>query len=192
MDGCPIQSTCAKCKNSKGLGGVPGQSHRWGSRGEPRWCSYIFVLFCFVLFCFVLFFNAETEFQCQLICSLDDHVHLKTMMRPRGYSSMIGYGRAADTWKVDPFLYQILPKNETHFYPSSNQRGWIVPTPLTFFSPGRSKTLKKVTKGIIGNLFTSFAVIFMKKKIGGTTLPGVGLKQSKSEGERVDATFFNF
>ena len=30
------------------------------------------------------------------------------------------------------------------------------------------------------------------KKIGGTTLPGVGLKQSKSEGERVDATFFNF
>ena len=31
----------------------------------------------------------------------------------------------------------------------------------------------------------------MKKK-DGTTLPGVGLKQSKSEGERVDATFFNF
>ena len=139
MVGCPIQSTCAKCKNSKGLGGVPGQSHRWGSRGEPRWCSYVFfVLFCFVLFCFCFcscfcflvffclfvcfFLNAETEFQCKLICSLDDeHVHLKTMMRPRGYSSMIGYGRAANTWKVDPFLYQILPKNETHFYPSSNQ-----------------------------------------------------------------------
>ena len=87
----------------------------------------------FVLFCF---FNAETEFQCKLICSLDDdHVHLKTMMRPRGYSSMIGYGRAADTWKVDPFLYQILPKNETHFYPSSNQRGGIVATPLTVFPP---------------------------------------------------------
>ena len=27
-----------------------------------------------------------------------------------------GYGRAAETWKVDPFLYQILPENETHFY----------------------------------------------------------------------------
>ena len=26
-----------------------------------------------------------------------------------------GWGRAAETWKVDPFLYQILPKNETHF-----------------------------------------------------------------------------
>ena len=32
----------------------------------------------------------------------------------------------------------------------------------------------------------------MKKKIGGTTLPGVGLKESKSQGEGVDATFFNF
>ena len=116
MVGCPIQSTCAKCKNSKGLGGVPGQSHRWGSRGEPRWCSYVFCLFVCFVFCF--FFNAETEFQCKLICSLDDdHVHLKTMMRPRGYSSMIGYRRAADTWKVDPFLYQILPNNETMFIP---------------------------------------------------------------------------
>ena len=87
-------------------------------------------------FLFLFFFNAETEFQCKRICSLDDdHVHLKTMMRLRGYSSMIGYGRAADTWKVDPFLYQILPKNETHFYPSSNQRGGIVATPLTVFSP---------------------------------------------------------
>ena len=26
------------------------------------------------------------------------------------------WGRAAETWKVDPFLYQILPENETHFY----------------------------------------------------------------------------
>ena len=37
--------------------------------------------------------------------------------RPGGsYSSMIWVERAAETWKVDPFLYQILPKNETHFY----------------------------------------------------------------------------
>ena len=50
---------------------------------------------------------------------------------------MIGYGRAtgADTWKVDPFLYQILPKNETHFYPSSNQRGGIVADPPYGFFP---------------------------------------------------------
>ena len=27
-----------------------------------------------------------------------------------------GWGRAAETWKVDPFLYQILTKNETHFF----------------------------------------------------------------------------
>ena len=115
----------------------------------------------------LFFFNAETEFQCKLICSLDDdHVHLKTMMRPRGYSSMIGYGRAADTWKVDPFLYQILPKNETHFYPSSNQRGGIVATPLTVFSLGRSKTLKKVTKGIIGNLFYILCGHLHEKKWG--------------------------
>ena len=32
----------------------------------------------------------------------------------------------------------------------------------------------------------------MEKKLGVTTLPGVGLKQSKSQGEGVDATFFNF
>ena len=47
----------------------------------------------------------------------------------------------------------------------------IVATPLRFF-PGRSKTLKKVTRGIKLISFTSFAVTFMKKKIGGTTLPG--------------------
>ena len=41
-----------------------------------------------------------------------------------------------------------------------------------FFS-GSSKTLKKVTKDIQVISFTSSAVIFMKK-IGGTTLPGVG------------------
>ena len=28
----------------------------------------------------------------------------------------LGSGRATETLKVDPFLYQILPKNETHFY----------------------------------------------------------------------------
>ena len=42
------------------------------------------------------------------------------------------------------------------------------------FFPGRSKMLKKVTKGIKVIFLTSFVVIFMKKKIGGTTLPGVG------------------
>ena len=45
-----------------------------------------------------------------------------------------------------------------------NSRGkGVVATPLTVFS-GRSKTLKKVTKGIKVISFTSFAVIFMKKK----------------------------
>ena len=38
----------------------------------------------------------------------------------------------------------------------------VVATPLLFFS-GRSKTLKKVTKGIKVISFTSFGVIFMKK-----------------------------
>ena len=28
----------------------------------------------------------------------------------------LGSGRAAETWKVDPFSYQILLKNETRFY----------------------------------------------------------------------------
>ena len=26
------------------------------------------------------------------------------------------WGRVTETWKVDPFLYQILSKTETHFY----------------------------------------------------------------------------
>ena len=41
--------------------------------------------------------------------------------------------------------------------------GGVVATPLLFFS-GRSKMLKKVAKGIKVISFTSFAVIFMKKK----------------------------
>ena len=45
---------------------------------------------------------------------------------------------------------------------SSNPGGLLQP-PLLFFS-GRSKTLQKVTKGIKVISFTSFAVIFMKKK----------------------------
>ena len=39
--------------------------------------------------------------------------------------------------------------------------------------------------------WTMPVVICIKKKIRGTTLPGVGLKRSP-EGERVDATPFNF
>ena len=38
---------------------------------------------------------------------------------PGGCSSMVCIGtrgRAAETLKVDPFIYQILPKNEIHFY----------------------------------------------------------------------------
>ena len=48
----------------------------------------------------------------------------------------------------------------------------VVATPLTVF-PGRSKTLKKVTKGIKVISFTSFAVIIMKK-MGVPPYPGVG------------------
>ena len=59
------------------------------------------------------------------------------------------------------------------FNPRLTKGGWLQP-PL-HFPPGRSKMLKKVTKGIkVIISFTSFAVIFMKKKIGGTTLLGVG------------------
>ena len=32
------------------------------------------------------------------------------------YSSMIWVGGVLQSWKVDPFLYQIFPKDETHFY----------------------------------------------------------------------------
>ena len=35
---------------------------------------------------------------------------------PGGYSSMIWLGTCRWDLKSDPFLYQILPKNETHFY----------------------------------------------------------------------------
>ena len=42
----------------------------------------------------------------------------------------------------------------------------LTKTPLYSFFPGRSKTLKKVTKGIKVISFTSFAVIFMKKNWG--------------------------
>ena len=45
--------------------------------------------------------------------------------------------------------------------------------PYGFFS-GRSTTLKQVAKGTKVISFKSFAVIFMKIKIGGNTLPGVG------------------
>ena len=65
-----------------------------------------------------------------------------------------------------------------------------VATPLLFFS-GRSKTLKKVTKGIKVISFTYFAVIFMKKKMEVPPYPGYG-KPSKSEGDGVDGAFFQF
>ena len=63
----------------------------------------------------------------------------------------------------------------------------VVATPLTVF-PGRSKTLKKVTKGIYVISFTSFAVIFMKK-IGGTTLPGGRVSRQSQRMRGVVATF---
>ena len=36
-------------------------------------------------------------------------------------------GRAAETLKVDPFLYQILPKNEIHFYTRAKnfKQNWL-------------------------------------------------------------------
>ena len=156
-----------------------------GSRGEPRWCSYVFV--------FVFVFNAETECQCKLICSLDDdHVPLKRMMRPRGYSSMIGYGRAADTWKVEPFLYQILPKNETPFLiPRLTNVGGLLQPPLRFF-PGRSKTLKKVTKGIIGNLFYILCGHFHEKKNLGYHLTWGRVKAVKVTGWGGGCNLFQF
>ena len=59
---------------------------------------------------------------------------------------------------------------------------------LRFF-PGRSKTLKKVTKGIWVISFTSFAVIFMEK-MGHHLTRGRVSRQSQRVG--MDATFFSF
>ena len=38
--------------------------------------------------------------------------------KPGGGLRKYNLGRdvPAQTWKIDPFLYQMLPKNETHFY----------------------------------------------------------------------------
>ena len=47
----------------------------------------------------------------------------------------------------------------------------VVATPVLFFS-GRSKTQKKVIKGIKVISFTSFAVILMKKKMEVPPYPG--------------------
>ena len=64
----------------------------------------------------------------------------------------------------------------------------VVATPLRFF-PGRSKTLKKVTKGM-GNLFYILCCHFdKKKKIGGTTLPGGRVSRQSQKVRVVVATF---
>ena len=88
--GAPFKALAQSVKTRRASVGSPGKATDGGPGANPA--DALTFLFCFV------FFNAETEFQCKLTCSLDDdHVHLKTMMRPRGYSIMIGYGRAADT-----------------------------------------------------------------------------------------------
>ena len=44
-------------------------------------------------------------------------LHVFAPLNPGGATQVwFGWGRTSETWKVDPFLYQILPKNETHFY----------------------------------------------------------------------------
>ena len=45
-----------------------------------------------------------------------------------------GWGRASETWKVDPFLYQILPKNETHFLYQSHKFYAKITKNFTLFS----------------------------------------------------------
>ena len=47
-------------------------------------------------------------------CQLKNHTHCGYI--PGATQVWFGYGRSAETWKVDPFLYQILQKNDNHFY----------------------------------------------------------------------------
>ena len=82
-------------------------------------------------------------------------------------------------WSFDVFMYWFIIdcvlSNEINIFPKKidNLHKFINPrltkggccNPLRVF-PGRSKTPKKVTKGIKEISFTSFAVIFMKKNWG--------------------------
>ena len=44
----------------------------------------------------------------------------ESRMTPQGATQVwFGWGRASETWKIDPFLYQIMPKNKTSFLPQS-------------------------------------------------------------------------
>ena len=67
----------------------------------------------------------------------------------------------------------------------------MFPSPLTLplrFFPGRSKTLKKVTKGIIGNLFYILCGNFHEKKKGYHLARGRVSRQSQRVRGGVDAT----
>ena len=101
------------------------------------------------------------------------------------------------TLQLVPAIPCFIEKFKNQFNPRLTKGGGggnLLQPPLRFF-PGRSKTLKKVTKGIYVISFTSFAVIFMKENKNWRyhlTRGRVSRQSQRVGGGGVDATFFSF